>query len=119
MDLTELITLDFSPEAYLTVLVVALFTTMAVQAFIKPALSSYEHLGKQYELWLNVSALAWALTFSYLGLLAAGLAPGTATIAVMVQTLFRGFTAMFIAVFGYKGYKGIIHRVSGQGAGGE
>jgi len=112
MNLLDIINLDFSPEAYLTVLVIALFTSMAVQAFIKPALFPYRHLGKQYELYLNLSALAWALAFSYLGLLAAG-ALMEATLAILVQTLFRGFIAMFLAVFGYKGYRGIYKRVTG------
>jgi uncharacterized membrane protein YiaA len=114
MNLLDIINLDLAPAAYLTVVVMALFTSMAVQAFVKPAMSKHEDTGSRYELYLNLSALAVALAFSYLGVLAADVW-GSVTVALLVQTAFRGFVAMFLAVFGYKGYKGVYKRVSGAG----
>jgi uncharacterized membrane protein YiaA len=112
MNLFDIINLDFEPAAYLTVAVMALVTSMAVEAFIKPALAEQKGQPK-YELWLNLSALGWAMIFSYLGLLAAGVW-GNLTVEIFTQAFFRGFFAMFLAVFGYKGYRGIWKRVSGR-----
>jgi hypothetical protein len=74
----------------------------------------YKSQGSRYELALNTSAMAWAMFFSYLGLVAAGMW-GEITAAIFVQTMFRGFVAFFLAVFGYKGFNGIYKRVSGGG----
>jgi hypothetical protein len=112
MNLFDIINLDFAPAAYLTVAVMALFTSMAVEAFIKPMLAEFKD-HPRYELYLNLSALAWGLTFSYLGILAAG-AWGNADVAMLTQALFRGLVAMFLAVFGYKGYRGVWKRISGR-----
>jgi hypothetical protein len=109
--LFDIINLDFEPAAYMTVAVMALFTSMAVEAFIKPGLAEFKGQPR-YELYLNLSALAWAMVFSYLGILAAG-AWGNADVAILTQAMFRGLVAMFLAVFGYKGYRGIWKRVSG------
>jgi uncharacterized membrane protein YiaA len=100
----QLLTLDFKPEDFLTVLVIALFVAMAVQAFVKPAMADYKARGgSKYELILNSSAFVIALLLSFLGLVAAGLVKEL-SVEVLAQTFFRSMSAFFVAVFGYKGY---------------
>jgi hypothetical protein len=57
MNLFDIINLDFEPSAYLTVAVMALVTSMAVEAFIKPALAEQKGQPK-YELWLTSATRA-------------------------------------------------------------
>lgn len=108
--------LTFNPEDYLTVFLMALFTSMFLQGWIKPAFAWYKTKNEDgYDLALNTCALFVALVFSYAGLIAADILPET-TLAILMQTGFRGLVAAFLSVFGYKGLKAAIDRLgSGKG----
>ena len=96
-------TIELEPLDLITVATVAIFVSMAVSAFIKPALVGFKS-NQYYNLFINVLALVVGQLFAFLGMVGAQV---LFTPSSIVMTFFRGFSAFFLAVAGYKGYKKI------------